>query len=134
MTFRRKTRDLLVGLHFLTLELGARQFGLQEPGIGVYRPNDNPLLDWLQTWGRMRSNKSMLDRKDLKGMIKAVEKGRSGLVRAGSRLRPSRQRVCTTFAVEKPQQPLGPGCFRACPMPARYRLFLAANLTVKGIN
>ena len=56
---------LLVGLHFLTLELGARQFGLQEPGIGVYRPNDNPLLDWLQTWGRMRSNKSMLDRKDL---------------------------------------------------------------------
>ncbi|XPE41244.1 hypothetical protein ACNKHK_06780 [Shigella flexneri] len=37
-------------MHFLTLELGARQFGLQEPGIGVYRPNDNPLLDWLQTW------------------------------------------------------------------------------------
>ena len=66
---------LLVGLHFLTLELGARQFGLQEPGIGVYRPNDNPLIDWLQTWGRMRSNKSMLDRKDLKGMIKALKKG-----------------------------------------------------------
>lgn len=46
----QKRGILLVGLHFLTLELGARQFGLQEPGIGVYRPNDNPLLDWLQTW------------------------------------------------------------------------------------
>jgi len=39
----------------------------------VYRPNDNKLIDWLQTWGRMRSNKSMLDRKDLKGMIRAMK-------------------------------------------------------------
>ena len=71
----QKRGILLVGIHFLTLELGARQFGMQEPGIGVYRPNDNPLIDWLQTWGRLRSNKSMLDRKDLKGMIKALKKG-----------------------------------------------------------
>ncbi|HCR6811375.1 TPA: kdo(2)-lipid IV(A) lauroyltransferase, partial [Shigella sonnei] len=71
----QKRGILLVGIHFLTLELGARQFGIQEPGIGVYRPNDNPLIDWLQTWGRLRSNKSMLDRKDLKGMIKALKKG-----------------------------------------------------------
>lgn len=66
---------LLIGMHFLTLELGARIFGMQNPGIGVYRPNDNPLIDWLQTWGRMRSNKSMLDRKDLKGMIRALKQG-----------------------------------------------------------
>lgn len=66
---------LLIGLHFLTLELGARIFGMQNPGIGVYRPNDNPLIDWLQTWGRMRSNKTMLDRKDLKGMIRALKQG-----------------------------------------------------------
>ncbi|MBW6090792.1 kdo(2)-lipid IV(A) lauroyltransferase [Escherichia coli] len=71
----QKRGILLVGIHFLTLELGARQFGMQEPGIGVYRPNDNPLIDWLQTRGRLRSNKSMLDRKDLKGMIKALKKG-----------------------------------------------------------
>ncbi|WP_158783102.1 Kdo(2)-lipid IV(A) acyltransferase [Pantoea sp. BAV 3049] len=66
---------LLIGMHFLTLELGARIFGIHNPGIGVYRPNDNALLDWLQTWGRMRSNKSMLDRKDLKGMIRALKNG-----------------------------------------------------------
>ncbi|WP_426445119.1 Kdo(2)-lipid IV(A) acyltransferase [Siccibacter colletis] len=71
----QKRGILLLGVHFLTLELGARIFGINEPGIGVYRPNDNPLLDWLQTWGRMRSNKSMIDRKDLKGMIKALKKG-----------------------------------------------------------
>lgn len=64
---------LLIGVHFLTLEIGARMFGLQIPGIGVYRPNDNPVIDWLQTWGRLRSNKTMLDRKDLKGMIRALK-------------------------------------------------------------
>ncbi|QHM70584.1 Kdo(2)-lipid IV(A) acyltransferase [Mixta intestinalis] len=72
---REKKGILLIGLHFLTLELGARYFGMLNPGIGVYRPNDNPLIDWLQTWGRMRSNKSMLDRKDLKGMIRALKAG-----------------------------------------------------------
>ena len=66
---------LLIGMHFLTLELGARIFGIHNPGVGVYRPNDNLLLDWLQTWGRMRSNKSMLDRKDVKGMIRALKNG-----------------------------------------------------------
>lgn len=73
---------LLIGIHFLTLEMGARMYGMFTPGIGVYRPNDNPLIDWLQTWGRLRSNKTMLDRKNLKGMVRAL-KGNS-LVRAGS--------------------------------------------------
>ena len=62
-------------MHFLTLEIGARMFGIHNPGIGVYRPNDNKLIDWLQVKGRMRSNKSMLDRKDLKGMIRALKQG-----------------------------------------------------------
>ena len=66
---------IFVGVHFLTLELGARIVGIHQPGIGVYRPNDNPLFDWLQTQGRLRSNKSMLDRKDLRGMIKAIRNG-----------------------------------------------------------
>lgn len=66
---------IFVGVHFLTLELGARIVGLHHQGIGVYRPNDNPLLDWIQFRGRVRSNKGMLDRKDLRGMIKALKAG-----------------------------------------------------------
>lgn len=70
---RRNKGVLLIGLHFFTLELGARFFGINNPGIGVYRPHNNKLLDWLQTWGRLRSNKSMLDRTDIKGMIRALK-------------------------------------------------------------
>ncbi|NBM55844.1 LpxL/LpxP family Kdo(2)-lipid IV(A) lauroyl/palmitoleoyl acyltransferasee [Proteus vulgaris] len=66
---------LLIGIHFLTLELGARIFGIYNPGVGVYRPNDNPVMDWLQTWGRLRSNKFMIDRKDVKGMIRSLKAG-----------------------------------------------------------
>ncbi|HDG1672285.1 TPA: LpxL/LpxP family Kdo(2)-lipid IV(A) lauroyl/palmitoleoyl acyltransferasee [Kluyvera cryocrescens] len=66
---------LLIGIHFLTLEMGARMFGIHNPGIGVYRPNDNPVIDLLQTRGRMRSNKDMIDRKDLKGMVRALKNG-----------------------------------------------------------
>lgn len=69
------TGAILVGVHFLTLELGARIIGLHHQGIGVYRPNDNPFLDWIQYRGRVRSNKGMLDRKDLRGMIKMLRKG-----------------------------------------------------------
>lgn len=69
------TGILLVGVHFLTLELGARIMGLHHQGVGIYRPNDNPLLDWLQYRGRIRSNKAMIDRKDLRGMIRALKAG-----------------------------------------------------------
>lgn len=66
---------LLVGVHFLTLELGARIVGLHHQGIGIYRPNDNPLLDWIQFRGRVRSNKGMLDRKDVRAMIRVLKNG-----------------------------------------------------------
>ncbi|WP_448906595.1 Kdo(2)-lipid IV(A) acyltransferase [Haemophilus parahaemolyticus] len=71
----KNTGIILVGVHFLTLELGARIIGLHHQGIGVYRPNNNPLFDWIQFRGRIRSNKAMLNRSDLRGMIKALKTG-----------------------------------------------------------
>lgn len=66
---------LLIAIHSLNLELGARAFGLKAPGVGVYRPNKNPCFDFFQFQGRVRSNKYMIDRKDVKGMLKALRKG-----------------------------------------------------------
>lgn len=130
----RERGILLVGLHFLTLELGARQFGLQQPGIGVYRPNDNPLLDWLQTWGRMRSNKSMLDRKDLKGMIKALKKVKwSGMRRIMTMARaPACLSRCLPWNRPPPRQE--PGCSPECPTPVWCRLFRVVNPMAKAMS
>ncbi|MBU3824336.1 MAG: LpxL/LpxP family Kdo(2)-lipid IV(A) lauroyl/palmitoleoyl acyltransferase [Candidatus Oceanisphaera merdipullorum] len=66
---------LLLSAHFLTLELNARQFGLYRPGVGVYRPNTNPVLEYAQVEGRCRSNKYLVDRLNIKGMLKALRQG-----------------------------------------------------------
>ncbi|MGL4269257.1 MAG: Kdo(2)-lipid IV(A) acyltransferase [Plesiomonas sp.] len=92
---------LLIGVHFLTLELGGRIFGLYNPGVGVYRPNDNPLMDWLQTWGRLRSNKYMIDRKDVKGMIRALRAGEIIWYAPDHDYGPRRSVFAPLFAVDK---------------------------------
>lgn len=92
---------LLIGVHFLTLELGARVFGMYNPGVGVYRPNDNPLMDWLQTWGRLRSNKYMIDRKDVKGMIRALRAGEIIWYAPDHDYGPRRSVFAPLFAVDK---------------------------------
>lgn len=66
---------LLLSAHFLTLELNARMFGILRPGVGVYRPNKNPVLEYAQYTGRCQSNKYLVDRTDVKGMIKALRQG-----------------------------------------------------------
>lgn len=73
----QKTKQgiILIGIHFLTLELGGRILGLSHPGVGVYRPNNNPVIDYIQLKGRLKSNKYMLDRKNIKGMISALKQG-----------------------------------------------------------
>lgn len=72
---KKKRGVLLIGIHFLTLELGARILGLSHPGVGVYRPNDNPVMDYIQLKGRLKSNKYMLDRKNIRGMVNALKNG-----------------------------------------------------------
>ena len=66
---------LLLSAHFMTLELNARMFGLLRPGVGVYRPNTNPVLEYAQYHGRCKSNKYLVNRDDVKGMIKALRQG-----------------------------------------------------------
>ncbi|WVD65864.1 LpxL/LpxP family Kdo(2)-lipid IV(A) lauroyl/palmitoleoyl acyltransferase [Orbus sturtevantii] len=66
---------LLLGVHFLTLELGGRILGMSHPGVGVYRPNDNKVLDYVQLKGRLKSNKYMIGRYNTKGMIRALKNG-----------------------------------------------------------
>ncbi|WP_444860364.1 LpxL/LpxP family acyltransferase, partial [Klebsiella pneumoniae] len=57
------------------LELGGRVMGLCQPMMATYRPHNNALMEWVQTRGRMRSNKSMIDRRNLKGLVNALKQG-----------------------------------------------------------
>ena len=75
MAQRNKKGVLVIGVHFMSLELGGRAMGLCQPMMAMYRPHNNKAMEFVQTWGRMRSNKAMLDRKDLRGMVHALKKG-----------------------------------------------------------
>ena len=44
-------------------------------GVGVYRPNDDLVLEYLQVKGRTRSNLYLVDRREIKPIIKALLKG-----------------------------------------------------------
>ncbi|RUO20006.1 lipid A biosynthesis lauroyl acyltransferase [Aliidiomarina iranensis] len=65
----------LILFHFLSLEVHARMFGLVKPSVGLYRPHNNALMEYLQTKGRNRSNKYMIRKKDVRGMLNALNSG-----------------------------------------------------------
>lgn len=64
---------MVVGVHFMSLELGGRTMGLCRPMMATYRPHNSPLMEWVQTKGRLRSNKAMIDRRNLRGLVSALK-------------------------------------------------------------
>jgi KDO2-lipid IV(A) palmitoleoyltransferase len=66
---------MVVGIHFMSLELCGRVMGLCHPMMATYRPHNNPLMEWVQTKGRMRSNKAMIDRRNLSRLVHALKAG-----------------------------------------------------------
>ncbi len=66
---------MVIGVHFMSLELGGRVMGLCQPMMATYRPHNSALMEWVQTRGRMRSNKAMISRNNLRGLVSALKKG-----------------------------------------------------------
>ena len=66
---------LVICCHFLNLEMTARIFSLFAPGYGVYRANSNPVFEFIQHRGRTRKGHQMIDRHDVKSMVKVLKSG-----------------------------------------------------------
>lgn len=66
---------LLLLCHFLSLEIHVRLQGFVKPAVGLYRPHNNAVMEYLQTLGRGRSNKYMIPRTDVKSMLQALNQG-----------------------------------------------------------
>lgn len=63
---------LVLGMHNLSLELCARGAGISNPLVVFYRPHNNQLMEYFQHRGRARSNKYMLGKRDVKGLLRAL--------------------------------------------------------------
>jgi KDO2-lipid IV(A) lauroyltransferase len=66
---------LLLAMHNLTIEVNLRGIGYSNPLVVFYRPHNNPLMEFFQYRGRVQSNKAMLGKKDVKGLIQALKEG-----------------------------------------------------------
>ncbi len=67
---------LLCCVHALNLEITARAFAvLGLAGHGAFRPHNNPAYNFIQYWGRTHNGNKLIDRKDLKQMIRVMRQG-----------------------------------------------------------
>ncbi len=74
----QKKGVLLCCVHALNLEITARGFAALQTGIqgyGVFRPHNNPAYNFIQYWGRTHDGNKLVDRKDIKQMIRVMREG-----------------------------------------------------------
>jgi KDO2-lipid IV(A) lauroyltransferase len=64
---------ILLGFHLTSLEVGSGILGKYYPLYGMYKPNKNKLLDKVIFKGRMRHFKGLINRNDLRGMVKGLK-------------------------------------------------------------
>ncbi|SFP29345.1 lipid A biosynthesis lauroyl acyltransferase [Pseudomonas borbori] len=67
---------LLMALHFTTLEMGGGLLGMQQHMYGMYRPHKNPLFDYVQRRGREQRLQGVIERDDVRGMLKLLRAGK----------------------------------------------------------
>ena len=66
---------LMIGMHFNTLDIAARALALKVPYSSVYRPNDNPAVEWLISRGRGAHSQHYIRRADTRLMVKLLRSG-----------------------------------------------------------
>ena len=92
----------LLFFHVLPLEMMARVLGENGyPCVGFYRPHNNKLLEWVQYRGRCRSNRYMIGKKDVKGLLKALSNGEVTVYLPDHDYGPKRSVFAPFFAVDK---------------------------------
>ncbi len=64
-----------LAIHNVNLEFCCRGISFLHPSIAFYRKHNNPLVDYLQYHGRNRGNKYMIDKRNAKALIQAMNEG-----------------------------------------------------------
>ncbi len=69
------TGALFVGAHFSCIDVCGSYISRQVPFDALHRPHDNPLLNWFQHRGRLRAVNALIDRRDMRGMVRRLHQG-----------------------------------------------------------
>ncbi|PWC12022.1 kdo(2)-lipid IV(A) palmitoleoyltransferase [Brenneria roseae subsp. americana] len=123
---------MVIGIHFMSLELGGRAMGLCQPMMAMYRPHNNKVMEMVQTWGRSRSNKAMIDRKDLRGMVHALRRGEAVWFAPDQDYGPRGSVFAPFFAVKKAATTSGTYTIARLAKPAMITTVLIRNPDASG--
>jgi len=123
---------MVIGVHFMSLELCVRITGLCQPMMAMYRPHNNQAMEWVQTKGRMRSNKAMIDRRDLRGMVQALKQGEAVGFAPDHDYGPKGSVFAPFFAVEKAATTNGTFVLSRLAKPAMLTIVLIRNADRSG--
>lgn len=66
---------ILMALHFTTLELGGALLAVQRGMYGMYRAHKSPVFDYVQRRGREQRLLGVVERDDVRGMLKLLRAG-----------------------------------------------------------
>ncbi|MDX5629135.1 MULTISPECIES: LpxL/LpxP family Kdo(2)-lipid IV(A) lauroyl/palmitoleoyl acyltransferase [unclassified Brenneria] len=66
---------IVIGVHFMTLELHFRMLGHCKPMTVMYRPHNSKIMERVQKKGRSRSGNELVSRKKLVGMVHKLKRG-----------------------------------------------------------
>ena len=92
---------LLLAMHYLSVEINCRGIGTGHPMVVFYRPHNNPLMEYFQYRGRGRSNKYMLGKRDVKGLLRALQDGEACVYLPDQDYGRNRSLFVPFFAVEQ---------------------------------
>lgn len=90
-----------LAIHNMNLEVNARVMGQKHPAVGFYRRHNNPLMEYMQYHGRNRSNKYMIHKRDVPGLIDALNNQELCLYLPDQDYGPKRCEFVPFFGVEK---------------------------------
>lgn len=62
-------------IHNMNLEFACRVLGRQYPSVVFYRKHNNRLMEYMQYYGRNRANKYMVHKRNVRGLIQALDEG-----------------------------------------------------------
>ena len=66
---------LAYAIHNMNLEFSCRVLGRQYPSVVFYRKHNNRLMEYMQYYGRNRANKYMVHKRNVRGLIHALDDG-----------------------------------------------------------
>lgn len=66
---------LLVGAHFTSLEMAGRLLALRQPFDSIYRPNNNPVFEYLTQRGREDHYGQAIPRGEVRALVRALKQG-----------------------------------------------------------